>query len=152
MSAERFTLDTNILVYSVEPAADARFSIASDIMDRAPHCDCPIALQAISEFYVAVIRKRKLTVLEAAAQANDWLVAFTPMAASAVAIRMALRCAAEGRASYWDALLAATAAEAGCHAILSEDMANGSVLFGVRIVNPFAGGVLSAAAEALLAG
>jgi hypothetical protein len=32
------------------------------------------------------------------------------------------------------------AAEAGCAAILTEDMANGAVLHGVRIINPFAAG------------
>ncbi len=63
---------------------------------------------------------------------------------------MALRAAAEGRACYWDALLVATAAEAGCAAILTEDMADGATLFGVRIVNPFAGDPLSAQAGALL--
>ena len=47
--------------------------------------------------------------------------------------------AAAGQASYWDALLVATAAEAGCTAILTEDLADGGVLLGMRILNPFAG-------------
>ena len=40
--------------------------------------------------------------------------------------------------------------EAGCAAILTEDMADGSALFGVRIVNPVSGAALSPAAAALL--
>ena len=44
-----------------------------------------------------------------------------------------------------------TAAEAGCTAILTEDLADDSTLAGVRVINPFAGTSLSAAAEALLA-
>jgi predicted nucleic acid-binding protein len=43
-----------------------------------------------------------------------------------------------------------TAAEAGCTAIFTEDLADGTELAGVRIINPFAGPALSAAAEALL--
>jgi predicted nucleic acid-binding protein len=43
-----------------------------------------------------------------------------------------------------------TAAEAGCSAILTEDLADGATLAGVRIINPFAGAALSPAAEALL--
>lgn len=42
-----------------------------------------------------------------------------------------------GRASYWDALLVTTAAEAGCSLILTEDMTDGAVLSGVEIHNPF---------------
>jgi hypothetical protein len=45
----------------------------------------------------------------------------------------------------------ATAAEAGCTAILTEDLADGSRLFGVRILNPFAGNALAPEAAALLA-
>jgi hypothetical protein len=44
------------------------------------------------------------------------------------------------------------AAEAGCAAILTEDMANGAVLHGVRIINPFAAGGPSAEAERLPGG
>jgi predicted nucleic acid-binding protein len=42
-----------------------------------------------------------------------------------------------GQASYWDALLVATAAEVGCTAILTEDLADGSTVQGVRIMDPF---------------
>jgi predicted nucleic acid-binding protein len=63
-----------------------------------------------------------------------------------------LASASAGRASYWDALLVATAAGAGCTTILTEDMSDGTVLHGVRILNPFAGDGLTEAAEALLSG
>jgi hypothetical protein len=43
-----------------------------------------------------------------------------------------------------------TAAEAGCTAVLTEDLAEGTTLAGVCTIKPFAGAVLSAAAEALL--
>jgi hypothetical protein len=52
-------------------------------------------------------------------------------------VRTALTDAAVGRASYWDALLVATAGEAGCRVILTEDLADGADLSGVRIRNPF---------------
>ena len=75
---------------------------------------------------------------------------FPTIAASAAAVRAALTTAASGRASYWDALLVRTAAEAGCTAILTDDMSDGTMFDGMRIINPFAGASLSAAAEALL--
>ncbi len=104
----------------------------------------------MSEFYVAVTRKRLARHLLAAALDHDWLVMFSTVAPSANAIRAALACSGAGRASYWDALLIATAAEAGCTVMLTEDMADGSTLHGVRIMNPFIGDALPAAVLALL--
>jgi predicted nucleic acid-binding protein len=48
-------------------------------------------------------------------------------------------------------LLVHTAAEAGCTAILTEDLATGTTMAGIQVINPFAGAALSAAAEAVLA-
>jgi predicted nucleic acid-binding protein len=70
--------------------------------------------------------------------------------ASADAVRKAVQAAHAGRASYWDALIVASAADAECSAILTENLANGDVLFGVRIIHPFAGDSLSPDVEAVL--
>jgi predicted nucleic acid-binding protein len=67
----------------------------------------------------------------------DLMMAFRCLAVSERAIRAALPHAVGGRASYWDALLVATAAEAGCRLILTEDMADGTFLCDVEIHNPF---------------
>jgi predicted nucleic acid-binding protein len=108
-------------------------------------------LQALSEFYFAVTCKRIAPPDEAAALAGAWLEAFPTIAATRGAVRAALGAAAAGRASYWDALLVATAAEAGCSVILTEDMADGAMLAGVRIHNPFSGsGGLTEEARRLL--
>ena len=72
--------------------------------------------------------------------------------ASSSAVRAALKMMAAGRAGFRDTWLVITAAEAGCSFILAEDLADGATLAGVRVVNPFAGASLSAAAEALLIG
>lgn len=134
----RFTLDTNLLVYAIDSAAGIRHEAAKEIVRRAARLDCLLTLQAISEFYAVVTRKGMIAPLEAAAQAVDWLSIFPSMAASAAAVRTALADAAAGRAFYWDALLVATAAEAGCAVILTEDLTDGANLAGVDIHNPFA--------------
>ena len=108
-------------------------------------------LQAISEFFSAVTRKGIMPRDRAAAVAGDWLDVFPHATASAHAVRTALADAVAGRASYWDALLVATAAEAGCRLILTEDLADGTTLGGVAIHNPFAAaGGLTGRARALL--
>lgn len=150
MSAERFTLDTNILVYSVDGEAGARHAIAVEIIERAALADCWLMLQAVSEFYAVVTRRRLIPRERVLALANGWLDLFPTASASVAAIRAALAAASAGRASYWDALLVATAAEADCAVVLTEDLDDGGVLHGVRILNPFAGGVLAPKALQLL--
>lgn len=150
MSGERFTLDTNILVYAMDGRAGSRQASAVRVIDLARQADCWLALQAISEFYAAVIRKRLIAAASARDQALDWLAMFPTASASTTAVRDALALAAAERASYWDALLLCTAAETGCTAMLTEDLADGTTLAGVRIINPFAGHALSPNAEALL--
>jgi predicted nucleic acid-binding protein len=142
-ASERFTLDTNLLVYAIDSAAGTRHRLARDIIEQAVRVDCWLTLQAVSEFYAAVSQKGIVPARDAAAQASDWLELFPCAAASESAVRTALADAAAGRASYWDALLVATAAEAGCVTILTEDLGDGAELGGVRIHNPFsaAGGL-----------
>ena len=150
--SERFTLDTNLLVYSVDATAGVRHELAIEIVDRATERDCCLTLQALSEFYAAVTRKGMVPPAEAAAQAENWLVAFPTAAASATAVRVALADAVAGRMSYWDALLVACAREAGCRVILTEDMTDGANLGGVLIHNPFSSsGGLGTLARRLLA-
>ncbi len=150
MSAERFTLDTNILVYGIDTLAGPRQDLARRILELSPARECWLTLQAISEFYAVATRKRMMPAEEAAAQASDWLELYPVLPASASAMRAALAAASQGRASYWDALLAATAFEGGCAAILSEDMQDSTVLGGLRIVNPFHGTALAPQARDLL--
>jgi predicted nucleic acid-binding protein len=139
-ASERFTLDTNLLVYAIDSAAGIRHQLSREIVQHAVRRDCWLTLQAVSEFYAAVTRKGIVPPVDAAAQATDWLDLFPCAAASGSAVRTAIADAAAGRASYWDALLLASAGEAGCVAILTEDLADGAQLGGVRIHNPFAAG------------
>ena len=140
MSDERFTLDTNILVYSVDVEAGRRHQIASEIVELAARRDCWITLQAVSEFYAVVARKRMVPRAKAAMLAHSWLDLFPAAVASESAVRFAIDRATEGHMSYWDALLIAAAAEAGCTAIVTEDLTDGELLKGVRVVHPFATG------------
>jgi predicted nucleic acid-binding protein len=96
VDSERFTLDTNLLVYSVDSTAGARHDLAIEIVDRATECDCYLTLQALSEFYAAVTRKGIVRPADAAARAQDWLGAFRFTTASATAVTTALNDAVAG--------------------------------------------------------
>jgi predicted nucleic acid-binding protein len=151
VASARFTLDTNLLVYAIDSTAGPRHEIAVEIVQRAARLDCWLTLQAVSEFYAVATRKGIVPPPDAAAQAADWLKLFPCAAASAAAVRIALGDAVAGRASYWDALLIATAGEAGCVWILTEDLADGTDASGVHVHNPFsASGGLTEEARSLL--
>jgi predicted nucleic acid-binding protein len=148
----RFTLDSNLLVYAVDSTEVARQASAMEIIRRAAYRDCTLLPQALAEFFHATTRKRMLTRTEAARIVDDWMIVF-PVAAGAGsdALRLAIREASAGHFQLFDALLLATAHDAGCAAVITEDMGAGSQLTGVRIVPAFSrDDTISAAALALL--
>ena len=144
------TFGSNVLVYAAQ-AGDPRQEAALELLQLASGGRCVRTLQALGEFFFAATRKKLATRPAAAAQVRRWTTAFpAPIAASAAAVVAAMDAAAEGRFSYWDALLLATAAEAGCAAAISEDMADGAALGTIRVVPAFAEGGVNPAARALL--
>jgi predicted nucleic acid-binding protein len=150
MNDRRITLDTNILVYALDRRAGMRHELAREIIGRAPFIDCRLTLQSVSEFFWVTSRKRLIPVGHAADQARDWLALFPIVTATESAMRTALGSSVGGHMAFWDALLVATASEAGCKTILTEDLSDGSTHHGVRILNPFEAAGLAPEAEMLL--
>ena len=68
---------------------------------------------------------------------RDWIEVFEVAAADAASLVDAMDAVGEHRLSFWDAMLWATARQAGCAAILSEDMQHGRRLSGVTFLDPF---------------
>ena len=150
MSAERFTLDTNILIHAVDAREGRKRELAVRIIEAAAGLDCPLALQAVSEFYAAATGKLKLDPKDAAARAAQLIAGFDTFGYSVHAVRAALYEAPKGRFSYWDSVLLASAAEAGCTTIFSEDMADGARFGSVAVANPFRRNELAPHAQTIL--
>ncbi|MEI9995756.1 MAG: PIN domain-containing protein [Rhizomicrobium sp.] len=151
MSARRFSLDSNVLVYFFDHRDKIKQSIAEQIIVAAPARDCMIGLQAVGEFHVASTRKKILQAAEASRGVSYYLATFSTFQPTPDSHRIAAREAAAGRFSYWDCVLLASAAEAGCTMLLSEDMQDGTRLGNIAVRNPFGAKGLSAAAAAALA-
>lgn len=137
MSGERFTLDTNVLVYAIDLDAGERHTKAVEIVDQAAELDTILSLQALSEFFFAVTRKGKMPMEEAAAQVHDWQLVFPVVVARPDTLSRAISAAREHNLGFWDALLWATVKTAGVTVLLSEDFQDGRELDGVRFRNPF---------------
>ena len=150
MSAERLTLDTNILVYAVDAREGRKRELATRIIEAAIELDCPLALQAVEEFYAAATSKLKLGAKVAAARAAQLIAGFDTFGYSVHAVRAALDEAPKGRFSYWDSVLLASAAEVGCTTIFSEDMADGARFGSIVVANPFRHDGIAPHAKAVL--
>jgi predicted nucleic acid-binding protein len=150
MTTERFSLDTNILVYAADLAAGERHERALEILDRAVRRDCVLTLQALAEFFHVTTRKQMVARAEAATQLRDWATEFPTVAADPGALLKALEFAVDRRFGLWDALLLATAERHGCETVLSEDMQAGARFGGVTILDPFVGEELPERVAALL--
>jgi predicted nucleic acid-binding protein len=150
MSAERFTLDTNILVYAVDAREGRKREFATHLIEAAVGLDCLLALQVVGEFYAAATTKLKLDAKDAAVRAAYLIAGFDTFGYSVHAVRAALEEAPKGRFSYWDGVLLASAAEAGCTTIFSEDMADGARFGSIAVANPFRRDGLAPRAKAVL--
>ena len=151
MSASRYSLDANVLIYFFDPKNPHKKSAAQQIVIQSLTRDCWIGLQAVGEFYTAATRKKIITRASAGREALSFLSSFNIFPATIDAHRTAAREAPAGRFSYWDAVLVASAIEAGCTLLLSEDMQDGMIVGPLTIRNPFGPAGLSAAAAAALA-
>ena len=124
--------DTNVLVYSV--TADPRKSAADRVLARGGF----VSAQVLNEF--ANVARNKLrkdwTEIEYAiarfCRAADDVVHLTRETNAS-----ALRLARDHGLSFYDALIVASAEEAGCDTLYSEDMQHGRAIGGLTIRNPF---------------
>jgi len=137
MKAQRFSVDTNILIYSIDTDAATRHEQARAVMDVLPDADCVLTLQALAELSHAVTRKDEMPVEEAAAMVHDWMELFPVAVADGRTLTGAIRLQEADSFAFWDAMLVETARASGVTRLLSEDMQDGSMVGALRLENPF---------------
>ena len=134
----RVFLDANVLVYAQDARAPKKQRVSREIITRlASSADGVISTQVLQEFYVAATRKLGVPPLAAKGILKTFGV-FETVQVSPALIQDAVDCSILNQLSFWDALILAAAAAAGCGAVLSEDLNPGQVILGVKVQNPFA--------------
>jgi len=137
-------IDTNVLVYRVDPRDPRKQRLATETLRARLGDDATrIAHQAVVEFVAATTRPLAggpplLSPAEARQEAEDLLSQFTVLWPTDALVRLALRGAAAYGLSWFDAHMWAYAEHYGLDEILSEDFATDRLYGTVRIVNPFA--------------
>ena len=142
--------DTNVFVYAIDARDPLKRNIAQVVVSTLQVRRSLVALQVFGEFQNVATRKLKMPKVLAAGHASVLLGSLSTFPASRMAVRVALVEMAAGRLSYWDALMLASAAEAGCTTMLSEDMQDGATILGLEIVNPLGSAGMSPRAFELL--
>ena len=137
MSVKRITLDTNILIYAVDRDAGKKHQRAIQIVDQVVVLDSVLTLQVLCEFYAAATRKGYAQHEEVSAFIEGWMEVFPIVGSHNSTLPLALKAVEKHKLSFWDAMLWATAKEARCSFLLSEDFQDNFNLEGVQIKNPF---------------
>jgi predicted nucleic acid-binding protein len=124
--------DTNILVYAQQ--AGGKANRARALLAGGGK----LSVQVLNEFTAVSRRKQGKAWPEIGEAISDLLALVEPPLALTLDLHAAARALAEDRRlSFYDALIVASAIEADCNVLYSEDMQHGHTIGGLTIVNPF---------------
>ncbi len=136
-------VDTNVLVYAHDPGEPIKQARAIHVLEGLHSAgQGRLSAQSLAEFFVVISRGAvpRLKRAAAAKQVERLVVSWPVLDLTPAVLVEACRGVTQRRLTYFDAQLWATARLNQIPAIFSEDFASGSILDGVRFVNPFAVG------------
>jgi len=136
-ATDRFFVDTNVLLYSVDPSDAGKQEQAWEWLPLLwKQGRGSLSWQVLHEFYVNAIVKLRVARPEArkiVSAYSQW----APVDTSLGLIERAWHWMDQAQVSYWDGLIVSAAERAGCRWLLSEDFQAGRRFGAVTIVNPF---------------
>lgn len=127
-------VDTNVLAYAYDADSGEKGERAREVL--ADIDGAVVSTQVVLEFFAVLTRKLGLT-RDAAEEATESLMELEVVATDARLVREGLRISRDRAISHWDGMIIAAAAASGCEVLLTEDLNDGQVIEGVRVVNPF---------------
>ena len=131
-------LDTNILLYSISrnPAEAWKRDRAIALLDDESSA---VSIQVLQEFYVQATRSSRSDAIphELAAGLIESWTRFRMQETTLGVLRTALRIRQASGFSFWDSTVVAAAITLGCDRLYTEDLTDGQVVDGMKIVNPF---------------
>ncbi len=131
------TIDSNILVYALDTRDADRCRQARDVILQAAGVTTFLTQQVIGEFCNVALRNRLLTAAAIGRQIDSWSNTFPIVPTAPAQLAAAARLAETRRKQFWDMVIVAVAADAEATMLLTEDVGDGEVIAGVRIIDPF---------------
>lgn len=139
MSA-KFFIDTNVLIYTFDQSDPVKKEKAIRLVGEALEEGSGIvSFQVVQEFLSAALHKFKkpLSGDEISGYYEEILGPLCGIYPDAELYRKALRIHRETQYHFYDSLIIASALEAGCKTLYSEDLQNGRRIAGLAIKDPF---------------
>ncbi|MBM4364820.1 MAG: PIN domain-containing protein [Deltaproteobacteria bacterium] len=127
--------DTNVLVYAVDAAEPRRQRLARDLIE-AEAATLVVSTQVLVEFYAAATRRLKMRKEDARKHLQNF-ARLRVVPTDSTLVLGASDIHQLNEVSWFDALIIRSASVAGCTVLYSEDLADGAVYEGVRVLNPF---------------
>ena len=132
----RVFLDANIFAYAQDAGAPDKQRRSREVIAAlAESGDGVISTQVMQEFYVTATRKIGVPPLVAKGVLKTFTV-FEVVQVSTSLIQEAVDCSILNQLSFWDSLILAAFASAGCSRVYSEDLNPGQTILGVKVQNP----------------
>jgi predicted nucleic acid-binding protein len=132
----KVAIDTNLLVYAIDRGDLNKHRTVHTLLDTLVELDTVVPLQALAEFLHVVTGKGRLSMEEARDRIEDWQALFPVVAAGPSTLSHAIDGLRRFQMPFWDAMLWATAQEAGVTVLLTEDFQDLGLIEGVPFVNP----------------
>src|ERR1700759_2634696 len=114
MAGERYTFDTNVLFYSLDPADPRKHARARRLIGLADPKRVPILLQTLGELCNAMTRRHPELCSSVQRLIHISSSLFNVVAAEFKDVEDALLVQEQHHLQFWDAMLWATARRAGC--------------------------------------
>lgn len=135
---DKIFFDSNIYIYSVDNNNPEKMKIAQNLIsDASNEGNAIISTQNLQEFYNATTKKLNRDKNEAKLDIEDFAQMFPVVQINVPLITKAVDLQVRYQLSFYDALIVATASKENCVICYSEDLNNGQIYDGVKIVNPF---------------
>jgi predicted nucleic acid-binding protein len=136
-AADRFFVDTNVLLYSVDARDPTKRARARQWMDALWNTDSGrLSWQVLNEFYWNAVGKLKTPALRARENVET-LALWQPVNFGLGLLHRDWYWTDHASVAYWDALILAAAESSGCKYLLSEDFQAGRKFGDLTVVNPF---------------
>ncbi|MBR0033113.1 MAG: PIN domain-containing protein [Treponema sp.] len=130
-------LDTNILAYIFDSRDIAKKTKAKELFSKLViENSCMISTQVLQELFNVVTKKLKYSKADAQKIITS-LLNLNIHQVSTTDIQLAMNISSESQFTIYDSLIIAAAKSENCTTLYSEDLNDGQVVEGVKIVNPF---------------
>ena len=138
--SDRYFLDTNIFVYSLDPVDPRKARIAEELVTRGVDSRLGVvSYQVVQEFMNVSLRQFRatMTVTELELYFFKVLLPMMTIPSSSGLFLEALRLQRTNQIAWYDSLIVVATIQGGCEVLFSEDMQHGRRFGNLVIQNPF---------------